>query len=82
MRVLKELYSNVKVRLADGGYRRELIKNIKKKYGYMIQAVISTYKKQGFRPIQKKWIVERILSWLDNNRRLCRNYELTFDEAE
>jgi hypothetical protein len=26
--------------------------------------------------------VERTFSWLDNNRRLCRNYELTFDSAE
>nr|WP_291543883.1 hypothetical protein [Bacteroides sp.] len=26
--------------------------------------------------------MERTFSWLDNNRRLCRNYELTFDSAE
>jgi len=82
MRVLKELCSGVKVILADGGYRGELIENIKSKFGYMIQVVISSYKEQGFRPIHKRWIVERTFSWLDNNRRLCRNYELTFDSAE
>lgn len=82
MRVLKELCSSVKVILADGGYRGELIENIKNTFGYMIQVVISAYKEQGFRPIQKRWIVERTFSWLDNNRRLCRNYELTFDSAE
>ena len=68
--------------LADGGYRGELIDNIKKKFGYVIQLVISAYKEQGFRSIQKRWIVERSFSWMDYNRRLCRNYELTFDSSE
>lgn len=43
----------VKVILADGGYKGELVDNIKKKFGYIIQVVISAYKKQGFRLIQK-----------------------------
>ena len=82
MRVLKELCSGVKVILADGGYRGELIEIIKTKFGYVIQVVISAYKDQGFRPIHKRWIVERTFSWFDYNRRLCRNDELTFDSAE
>lgn len=82
MRVLKEMCSGVKVILADGGYRGELIDNVRKKFGYVIQVVISAYKEQGFRLIQKRWIVERTFSWMDYNRRLCRNYELTFDSAE
>lgn len=53
MRVLKEMCSGVKVILADGGYRGELVDNIKKKFGYIIQVVISAYKKQGFRLTQK-----------------------------
>lgn len=57
MRVLKEMYSWVMVILADGGYRGELIDNIKKKFG-VIQVVVSAEKEQGFRPIQKRWIVK------------------------
>ena len=76
MRVLKEMCSGVKVILADGGYRGELVNNIKKKFGYVIQVVISSYKEQGFRPIQERWIVERSFAWMDYNRRL------TFDSAE
>lgn len=60
----------------------EGIDNIRKNFGYAIQVIISAYKGQGFRPIQKRWIVERSFSWMDYNRRLCRNYELTFDSAE
>jgi putative transposase len=82
MRVLKGLCSGVKVILADGGYRGEVIDTVKKAFGYTIQVVVSAYKEQGFRPIHKRWIVERTFSWLENNRRLCRNYELTFDSAE
>lgn len=81
-RVLKEIHSGIKVILADGGYRGEMIENIKNKFGYVIQVIVSAYKKQGFRPIHKRWIVERTFAWLDYDRRLCRNYELTFDSAE
>lgn len=82
MRMLKELCSSVKVILADGGYRGEIIETVKKSFGYIIQVVVSNYKEQGFRPIHKRWIVERTFSWFDNYRRLCRNYELTFESAE
>lgn len=82
MRILKELCSSVKVILADGGYRGEIIETVKKTFDYIIQVVVSNYKEQGFRPIHKRWIVERTFSWFDNYRRLCRNYELTFDSAE
>ena len=68
--------------MADGGYRGELIENVKNKFGYVIQVVISAYKELGFKPIHKRWIVEKTFSWMENDRRLCRNYELTFDSAE
>jgi putative transposase len=82
MRILKELCSSVKVILADGGYRGEIIEAVKKTFNYIIQVVVSNYKEQGFRPIHKRWIVERTFSRFDNYRRLCRNCELTFDSAE
>lgn len=82
MRVLKELCSSVKTIIADGGYRGELAGNIRDKFGYVLQVIISGYQKQGFRPIAKRWVVERTFAWFDYNRRLCRNYETTFDSAE
>lgn len=82
MRVLKELCSSVKTIIADGGYRGELAQNIKDTFGYVVQVVISGYRKQGFRPIKNRWVIERTFAWFDNDRRLCRNYETTFDSAE
>jgi putative transposase len=53
MRVLKELCTSVKVILADGGYRGEMIETVKKSFNYIIQVVVGNYKEQGFRPIHK-----------------------------
>lgn len=44
--------------------------------------VISRHKKLGFRPIKNRWVIERTFAWFDYNRRLCRNFETTFDSTE
>jgi len=38
--------------------------------------------KNNFKPINKRWIVERTFAWFDNDRRLCRNYELLMESQE
>ena len=69
--------------LADGGYRGEIIENIKKQYNYVVQVVMRSDKKEKeFQPISKRWIVERTFSWFENDRRLCRNYELLMETSE
>ena len=83
MRVLKELLCSVKVIIADGGYRGEIAEQVKKSFGYLIQVVMrSDGKKDGFKPTHKRWVVERTFSWFDNDRRLCRNYELLLETSE
>jgi putative transposase len=82
MRVLKELCSGLKIILADGAYRGERIECVKNRFGYLLQVIVSSYKEQGFRSVHKRWIIERTFFWLDNNRSLCWNYELTFDSAK
>ena len=37
---------------------------------------------KAFTPIPKRWEIERTFSWFDNDRRLCRNYELLLETAE
>lgn len=80
--LLKNLCSSVKAIIADGGYRGKLAENIRNTFDYVLQVVISGYKKQGFRPIKGRWVIERTFAWFDNDRRLCRNYEVSFDAAE
>lgn len=45
MRVLKNLWSSVKVIIADGGYRGEIIEQIRKNLGYLLQIKLRTDKK-------------------------------------
>ncbi len=83
MRVLKEFLCNIKVILADGGYRGEIADQIKKGFGYIIQVVMrSDDKKAAFKPTHKRWVIERTFAWFDNDRRLCRNYELLMENSE
>jgi len=83
MRVLKEVLCGIKVIIADGGYRGEIAEQVKKSFGYLIQVVMrSDDKKTGFKPTHKRWVVERTIAWFDNDRRLCRNYELLLESSE
>lgn len=81
-RCLKELCCNLKVILVDAGYRGEVAGRIRKAFGYVLEVIVSGDKSNSFKPIGKRWIVERTFSWFDNYRRLCRNCEFTFDSAE
>jgi transposase len=38
--------------------------------------------KQVLNQIFKRWVIERTFAWWDNDRRLCRNYELLMETAE
>jgi transposase len=83
MKTLRYLLIPLQIILADGGYRGDSIEEIKTKLGYIIQIVMRSDKKEkGFKPIHKRWIVERTFSWFDNDRRLCRNYELLMENSE
>ena len=83
MRTLAYFLTPIKVILADGGYRGKVIEQVKNRFGYLINVVMrSDEKRTGFQPISKRWIIERTFSWFDNDRRLCRNYELIMETSE
>ena len=82
-RVLREMLCTVKTIIADGGYRGEIAEQVKRAFGYVIQIVMRTDgKKEGFSPVSKRWVMERTFAWFDNDRRLCRNYELLMETSE
>ncbi len=83
MRVLQESFHSIKTIIADGGYCENIINNVRQKFGYFSQiAMCKTSSNNDFKPVHKRWIVERTFSWFDNDRRLCRNYELLMESAE
>jgi putative transposase len=62
---------------ADGGYRGELVDKVKERYGWEMEITLRTDKENGFKPLPKRWVVERTFSWLENFRRLAKDYEYT-----
>ena len=83
MRVLKEFLCSIKVIIADGGYRGELAEEARNVFGYIIKVIMRKEDtSKEFRPVSKRWVIERTFSWFDNDRRLCRNYELLFESSE
>lgn len=65
---------------ADRGYRGNFIEEAKHDFGIDIEITHSNYSGQ-FVPAKKRWVVERTFAWLENFRRLCRNYEETTESA-
>lgn len=79
---LKGRFERMKKIYADGGYRGELIDNVKTKLGYDMEITLRSDKVGDFKPLPKRWVVERSLSWLENFRRLAKDFERTVIAAK
>ena len=81
-RRLKENLFGSKIIVADGGYRGDLIERTKDKFNYILKIVMRSDKTDVFSLIPRRWVVERTFSWLENDRRLCRDYETLMESTE
>ena len=71
----KRRYPSLKEMLADKGYRGEDVIRTAREHGMNFVCTKSNAGEAKFVPAQGRWVVERSISWLDNCRRLVRNYE-------
>lgn len=71
----KRKYPSLREIRADKGYRGEDVVRTAREHGLNIVCTKSNAGGAIFVPAQGRWIVERSISWLDNCRRLVRNYE-------
>ncbi|MEG0692685.1 MAG: transposase [Oscillospiraceae bacterium] len=60
---------------ADGGYRGKLIDTVKDTVNCEMEITLRTDKSTAFKPLPKRWVVERSFAWLDDFRRLSKDYE-------
>jgi transposase len=58
----------------DGGYRKHFVEHAAT-LGIDLEIVQRTPGTRGFKPIPKRWTVERTYGWLMLHRRLARDYE-------
>ncbi len=78
LRVLERIrgrYGRMKKIYADGGYRGELIEKVKDMLNCDMEITLRTDKSTAFKPLPKRWVVERSFAWLDDFRRLAKDYE-------
>ena len=83
--VLHEAHENnkrLKLVFADSAYKRNgLPAWIEATLGIKIQPVLRPVAMKGFQVLPKRWIVERTFGWLNNDRRLSKDYERTEESA-
>ncbi|MDR1347718.1 MAG: IS5 family transposase [Prevotellaceae bacterium] len=84
-RVIKSLsdrFERMKKIYADGGYRGALVENVKNELGWDMEITLRSDKSIGFKPLPKRWVAERTFSWLENFRRLAKDYEYKVSTSE
>lgn len=83
--VLKSLNENVygiKVIYADCGYRGELIEIAKRSYNYELKISPKIKDSTTNKVSPKRWIVERTFAWLENFRRLSKDFEYLLESSQ
>jgi putative transposase len=68
--------------IADEGYKQWLIDWIKQWQSFVLEIIKKPPEQQGFEVLPKRWIVERFFAWLNNYRRLSKDYERTVTSSE
>lgn len=60
---------------ADGAYAGELVSWTEEHCGWTLSIVKRSDDLQGFKVLPHRWVVERTFAWLNNYRRLSKDYE-------
>lgn len=70
---------------ADGGYAGKLVDwvgQLRRHRKIELEIVKRNDDVEGFEVLPHRWIVERTFAWLDNCRRLSKDYEVTISSSE
>ena len=67
---------------ADGGYRGELAERVNKELALDMEITLRSDKSTKFKPLPKRWVVERSFAWLEDFRRLAKDYERTVESSQ
>lgn len=68
---------------ADGGYGGQPFVNwVKMTFGWVWQVVKRNTAVKGFEVLARRWVVERTFGWLNNYRRLSKDYEELTESSE
>ena len=71
---LRHKYPRLHIIYADTGYSVKLVDYVAVAFNWVL-SIIKRNEKHKFVVLPKRWIVERTFAWLDNYRRLSKDYE-------
>ncbi len=74
-------YPTIQKFCGDQGYRGTFVKNIKDILDMDVD-ISEKIVPKGWKVIPKRWIVERTFAWLNNSRRLAKDFEITVSSEE
>ena len=77
---LKNKFSSIEAYSADAGYRGTSFKHVEQNMHLKLH--ISTKIQDTFAVLPKRWIVERTFAWINNSRRLAKDYEFNSSSEE
>ena len=75
-----EKYQTIQRFCADAGYRKTFEQDVSQELGLGVDIVART--EAGWQVLPKRWIVERSLAWINNSRRLSKDYEVSVRSAQ
>jgi putative transposase len=76
-RAYQKGFARLRLIWADGGYRgQSLIDWVYHLTGWLFTVVKRSDKVTGFVLLPRRWVVERTFAWLNNYRRLSKEYEV------
>lgn len=78
---LKGRFEQMRKIYADGGYQGELVDKVKHELSFEMVITLRSDKPSDFKPLPKRWVVERSFVWLGDFRRLAKDYERTLTSA-
>ena len=80
----KEAYTNypsIQKFCADAGYRGTFVSDVKERLGLGVD-ISEKIKPHQWEKLPWRWVVERTFSWLNNSRRLSKDYEFSVSSSE
>jgi putative transposase len=75
-------FARLKLILADGIYNGGIVVWVKRYFGMPVEIVSRPEGSRGFTLIPRRWVVERTFAWLNQHRRLSKDYEYLTDTSE
>ena len=65
---------------ADAGYRGTFVRELKERFSLEVD-ISEKIKPHAWEKLPWRWVVERTFAWLNNSRRLSKDYEISISSA-